>query len=78
MGVPHSAMGLCKCPRRRVTPLFCFEHRVNVCESCMISSHPKVCRGALMGRLWGAYGSLMGRWGWGVGAYGALMGRLWG
>lgn len=34
-------MGLCKCPRRRVTPLFCFEHRVNVCESCMLSNHPK-------------------------------------
>uniref|UniRef100_A0A669QH51 Zinc finger protein-like 1 n=1 Tax=Phasianus colchicus TaxID=9054 RepID=A0A669QH51_PHACC len=47
-------MGLCKCPRRRVTPLFCFEHRVNVCESCMLSSHPKVPRA--VGRLWGLWG----------------------
>lgn len=39
-------MGLCKCPKRRVTTLFCFEHRVNVCESCLVSAHPKV-RGAL-------------------------------
>uniref|UniRef100_A0A8C3Y2T8 Zinc finger protein-like 1 n=1 Tax=Catharus ustulatus TaxID=91951 RepID=A0A8C3Y2T8_CATUS len=38
-------MGLCKCPKRRVTTLFCFEHRVNVCESCLVSAHPKV-RGA--------------------------------
>ncbi|VDQ01653.1 unnamed protein product [Trichobilharzia regenti] len=28
-------MGLCKCERRRVTNLFCFEHRVNVCEFCL-------------------------------------------
>ncbi|XP_031950860.1 zinc finger protein-like 1 [Corvus moneduloides] len=35
------AMGLCKCPKRRVTTLFCFEHRVNVCESCLVSAHPK-------------------------------------
>ncbi|XP_033927737.1 zinc finger protein-like 1 [Melopsittacus undulatus] len=34
-------MGLCKCPKRRVTNLFCFEHRVNVCESCLVSAHPK-------------------------------------
>ncbi|XP_063038453.1 LOW QUALITY PROTEIN: zinc finger protein-like 1, partial [Melospiza melodia melodia] len=34
-------MGLCKCPKRRVTTLFCFEHRVNVCESCLVSAHPK-------------------------------------
>ncbi|KAH7710194.1 Protein Y45G12B.2 a [Aphelenchoides avenae] len=32
-------MGLCKCPKRKVTQLFCFEHRVNVCESCLVSSH---------------------------------------
>jgi|UniRef100_A0AC35FXH6 hypothetical protein len=32
-------MGLCKCSLRRVTNLFCFEHRVNVCESCLISNH---------------------------------------
>lgn len=35
-------MGLCKCPKRRVTNQFCFEHRVNVCEYCMVTSHPKV------------------------------------
>ncbi|KAG7297860.1 hypothetical protein JYU34_018612 [Plutella xylostella] len=34
-------MGLCKCPKRRVTNQFCFEHRVNVCEYCMVTSHPK-------------------------------------
>lgn len=34
-------MGLCKCPKRRVTNLFCFEHRVNVCESCLVSGHHK-------------------------------------
>ncbi|XP_076659783.1 zinc finger protein-like 1 homolog [Halictus rubicundus] len=34
-------MGLCKCPKRRVTNLFCFEHRVNVCEHCMVTKHPK-------------------------------------
>lgn len=34
-------MGLCKCPRKKVTNQFCFEHRVNVCEHCMISNHPK-------------------------------------
>lgn len=33
-------MGLCKCPKRKVTNLFCFEHRVNVCEYCMVSTHP--------------------------------------
>jgi len=32
-------MGLCKCPKRKVTNQFCFEHRVNVCEWCMVSSH---------------------------------------
>ncbi|KAH8284371.1 hypothetical protein KR018_010609 [Drosophila ironensis] len=35
-------MGLCKCPKRLVTNQFCFEHRVNVCEHCMVQSHPKV------------------------------------
>lgn len=35
-------MGLCKCPKRQVTNQFCFEHRVNVCEHCMVNSHPKV------------------------------------
>ncbi|XP_067877569.1 zinc finger protein-like 1 isoform X1 [Heterodontus francisci] len=34
-------MGLCKCPKRRVTTLFCYEHRVNVCEHCLISRHYK-------------------------------------
>ncbi|XP_071657619.1 zinc finger protein-like 1 [Patagioenas fasciata] len=34
-------MGLCKCPKRRVTNLFCFEHRVNVCEHCMVCAHSK-------------------------------------
>uniref|UniRef100_A0A1I7YRE2 Zinc finger protein-like 1 homolog n=1 Tax=Steinernema glaseri TaxID=37863 RepID=A0A1I7YRE2_9BILA len=32
-------MGLCKCPKRKVTNLFCFEHRVNVCEDCLVDSH---------------------------------------
>uniref|UniRef100_A0A915D8S8 Zinc finger protein-like 1 homolog n=1 Tax=Ditylenchus dipsaci TaxID=166011 RepID=A0A915D8S8_9BILA len=32
-------MGLCKCPKRKVTNLFCFEHRVNVCESCLVANH---------------------------------------
>ncbi|XP_069036728.1 zinc finger protein-like 1 isoform X2 [Lepisosteus oculatus] len=34
-------MGLCKCPKRKVTNLFCFEHRVNVCEHCLVSNHAK-------------------------------------
>ncbi|XP_059053321.1 zinc finger protein-like 1 homolog [Achroia grisella] len=34
-------MGLCKCPKRRVTNQFCFEHGVNVCEYCMVTNHPK-------------------------------------
>ncbi|XP_046686399.1 zinc finger protein-like 1 homolog isoform X2 [Homalodisca vitripennis] len=34
-------MGLCKCPKRRVTNQFCFEHRVNVCEYCIVTKHPK-------------------------------------
>ena len=37
-------MGLCKCPKRKVTNLFCYEHRVNVCEYCLVQNHPKVCR----------------------------------
>lgn len=32
-------MGLCKCPRKKVTNLFCFEHRVNVCEHCLVENH---------------------------------------
>ncbi|CAL8107508.1 unnamed protein product [Calicophoron daubneyi] len=34
-------MGLCKCERKRVTNLFCFEHRVNVCEFCLVSDHKR-------------------------------------
>uniref|UniRef100_A0A182IUE4 Zinc finger protein-like 1 homolog n=1 Tax=Anopheles atroparvus TaxID=41427 RepID=A0A182IUE4_ANOAO len=34
-------MGLCKCPKRQVTTQFCFEHRVNVCENCMVVTHTK-------------------------------------
>lgn len=34
-------MGLCKCPKKRVTNQFCFEHRVNVCEYCMVTNHSK-------------------------------------
>ncbi|XP_053133878.1 zinc finger protein-like 1 [Hemicordylus capensis] len=34
-------MGLCKCPKRKVTNLFCFEHRVNVCENCIVANHTK-------------------------------------
>lgn len=34
-------MGLCKCPKKKVTNLFCFEHRVNVCEYCLVENHPK-------------------------------------
>ena len=30
---------MCKCPLKKVTNLFCFEHRVNVCESCLLSNH---------------------------------------
>eukprot|EP00127_Corallochytrium_limacisporum_P003108 Clim_evm37s146 gene=Clim_evmTU37s146 len=30
-------MGLCKC--RVVTNLFCFEHKVNVCENCLMQDH---------------------------------------
>ncbi|EGT31136.1 hypothetical protein CAEBREN_13233 [Caenorhabditis brenneri] len=33
-------MGLCKCPKRKVTNLFCYEHRVNVCEFCLVDNHP--------------------------------------
>ncbi|ODN03005.1 Zinc finger protein-like 1 [Orchesella cincta] len=34
-------MGLCKCPQRKVTNIFCYEHRVNVCEHCLMQNHPK-------------------------------------
>ena len=38
-------MGLCKCPKKKVTNQFCFEHKVNVCEYCMSSpTHQKVCQ----------------------------------
>ncbi|OQR79700.1 zinc finger protein-like [Tropilaelaps mercedesae] len=33
-------MGLCRCAKRKVTTQFCYEHRVNVCESCMVNDHP--------------------------------------
>ncbi|KAI7690109.1 Zinc finger protein-like 1, partial [Sarcoptes scabiei] len=36
-------MGLCKCPRKKVTNQFCFEHKVNVCEYCMIDGPHKLC-----------------------------------
>lgn len=35
-------MGLCKCPKRKVTTQFCYEHRVNVCEHCVVLNHPRV------------------------------------
>ncbi|CAH0395277.1 unnamed protein product [Bemisia tabaci] len=34
-------MGLCKCPKRKVTNQFCYEHRVNICEHCMVANHSK-------------------------------------
>ena len=34
-------MGLCKCPKKKVTNLFCFVHKINVCEHCMVEQHPK-------------------------------------
>ena len=34
-------MGLCKCPNKKVTNLFCFVHRVNVCEHCLVANHSK-------------------------------------
>lgn len=37
----YNIMGLCKCPKRKVTNQFCYEHRVNVCEYCMVTNHPK-------------------------------------
>ncbi len=35
-------MGLCKCEKRKVTTLFCFEHQVNVCEHCLLAEHSRV------------------------------------
>ena len=35
-------MGLCKCQKRKVTNLFCFEHDVNVCEYCLVADHERV------------------------------------
>ncbi|XP_045585473.1 zinc finger protein-like 1 homolog [Procambarus clarkii] len=32
-------MGLCKCSKKKVTNQFCFEHRVNVCEQCIVEEH---------------------------------------
>lgn len=34
-------MGLCKCQKRKVTNLFCFEHDVNVCEDCLVADHER-------------------------------------
>ncbi|CAG7683801.1 unnamed protein product [Allacma fusca] len=34
-------MGLCKCPQRKITNIFCYEHRVNVCEHCLMNNHSK-------------------------------------
>ena len=34
-------MGLCRCPQRKVSTLFCFKHHVNVCESCLVNEHPQ-------------------------------------
>ena len=42
LSVVRAKMGLCKCPKRKVTNQFCFEHRVNVCEHCIVQNHPKV------------------------------------
>jgi hypothetical protein len=39
--IKTNKMGLCKCPKKKVTNLFCFVHKVNVCEHCMIESHPR-------------------------------------
>lgn len=36
-------MGLCKCERRKVTNLFCFECKVNVCEHCMVQKAHEKC-----------------------------------
>ena len=38
----NTIMGLCKCPKKRVTNLFCFAHKVNVCEHCMVEQHSRV------------------------------------
>ncbi|XP_071521492.1 zinc finger protein-like 1 homolog [Panulirus ornatus] len=32
-------MGLCKCSKKIVSNQFCFEHRVDVCEHCMVQEH---------------------------------------
>jgi hypothetical protein len=32
-------MGLCRCPQRKVSTLFCFQHHVNVCELCLVNEH---------------------------------------
>jgi hypothetical protein len=49
-----AAMGLCKC--RKVTTLFCFQCRINVCDTCIVSGwqlrvracqHALLCRGTL-------------------------------
>ncbi|KHJ40844.1 Plus-3 domain protein [Trichuris suis] len=37
----RKGMGLCKCAKKRVTQMFCYEHRVNVCEYCIIEEHAR-------------------------------------
>lgn len=32
-------MGLCRCPLRKVSTLYCYKHQVNVCESCLVDEH---------------------------------------
>lgn len=34
-------MGLCRCEKRRVTNLFCYEHDINVCEYCLVAEHER-------------------------------------
>ena len=41
-------MGLCKCQKRKVTNLFCFEHDVNVCEYCLVADHEGVKKKAII------------------------------
>ena len=37
-------MGVCKCKQRNVTNQFCYVCRMNVCESCMVKDHQRVCK----------------------------------
>lgn len=49
----NTIMGLCKCPKKRVTNLFCFAHKVNVCEHCMVEQHSRVSDASKSGRMVG-------------------------